>query len=121
MEEMRDRLVCCGVNKLLSVDILAKAIINANRGSNILTRTSMGRINFYWPAELAGELGTPKDQRASENGPPYRRFRLFPSCAGYFLMNLKTNVGVMLKNVNDALVSLSNSLEERESLQQRVQ
>jgi hypothetical protein len=121
MEEMRDQLVHCGVDKSLSVDILAKAINNANRGSNILTRTSMGRINFYQPAELAGEPGTPKDQRASENGPPHRRFRIFPSCAGYFLMNLKTNVGVMLKNINDALMILLNSLEERESLQQRAQ
>ncbi len=120
-EEMRDRLIHCGVHKLLSVDILAKAINNANRGSNFLTRTSMGRINFYRPAELAGKPGTLKDQHASENGPPHRRFCIFPSCTGYFPMNLKTNVGVMLKNVNDALMRLSNSLEERESLRQRAQ
>jgi hypothetical protein len=58
-EEMRNQLVHCGVDKSLSVDILAKAINNANRGSKIFTRTSMGRIIFYWPAELAGEPGTP--------------------------------------------------------------
>ncbi len=36
-------------------------------------------------------------------------------------MNPKTDVGVLVKNVSDALVSLSNSLEERESLGQRAQ
>ncbi len=77
MEEMHDRLVHCGVDKSLNVDILAKAINNANRGSNILLLTSMGRINFYRPAKSAGEPGTPKDQRASENGPPHRRFCIF--------------------------------------------
>jgi hypothetical protein len=111
-EEISDQLVHCGVDKLLSVDILTKAINNANRGSKILTRTSMGRIIFYPPAKLAGEPGTPKDQCASENGPPHRGFRILPSCAGYFLVNPKTVVGVLVKNVSDAFVSLLNSLEE---------
>jgi hypothetical protein len=99
IEEMRDRLVHCGVNKLLCVDLLAKSIRHAHQGGGILARTFMGRIQFYRPVEFAGQPGTPKDQCSSENGPPHRRLSISPECAAYFQLHLNTKVVVMLKNV----------------------
>jgi hypothetical protein len=113
---MRNWLVHYGVDKLLSVDLLAQALQNANRGFSILTQTFMGKIKFYRPVEFAGQPGTPKDQLASENGPPHRQFCISPSCTTYFQLHSNRNVVLMLKNVNDCLVSLSNALEEQESL-----
>ena len=116
IEEMRNWLVHYGVDKSLSVDLLAQALQNANRGFSILTQTCMGKIKFYWPVEFAGQPGTPKDQCASENGPPHYRFCISPSCTTYFQLHSNKNVVLMLKNVNDCLVSLSNALEEQERL-----
>jgi len=77
----------------------------------------MGKVQFYRPVEFAGQAGTPKDQRASENGPPHRRFfNISPSCDAYFQLHPNKNVVLMLKDVNDCLVSLSSALEEQESL-----
>jgi hypothetical protein len=93
IEEMRDRLVHCGVDKSLSIDLLAKALKHANRELSLLTQTKMGRIQFYRPVEFAGEPGTPKDQRASENGPPHRGlFTISPSCNDYFQLHPNKNV-----------------------------
>jgi hypothetical protein len=66
-------------------------------------------------------LLVPKDQHASQNSPPYRGFCSSPSCTGYFHLHLNSNVVVIVKNVNEALLSLSNALEEVESLQLRAQ
>ncbi len=85
-------------------------------GSVFARELSLGKIKFYRPVEFAGQPGTPKDQLASENGPPHRQFCISPSCTTYFQLHSNRNVVLMLKNVNDCLVSLSNALEEQESL-----
>ncbi len=56
IEEMRNWLVHYGVDKLLSVDLLAQALQNANRGFSILTQTFMGKIKFYRPWSLPVNL-----------------------------------------------------------------
>jgi len=122
LEEMRNQLVYCGVDKSLSTHILANALRFANRGLSILTQSFMGKVQFYRPVEFAGQPGTPKDQHASENGPPHRRFfTISPSCDAYFQLHPNKNVVLMLKDVNDCLVSLSSAVEEQESLRLNAQ
>ena len=122
MEEMRNRLVYCGVDKSLSTHILANALRFANRGLSILTQSFMGKVQFYRPVEFAGQPGTPKDQRASKNAPPHRRlFTISPSCEAYFQLHPNQNVVLMLKDVNDCLVSISSALEEQECLRLNAQ
>ena len=66
IEEMGNWLVNSGVDKWLSVDLLANVLWNANIGFSILTQTFMGKIQFYQLVEFAGQPGTPKDQRKSK-------------------------------------------------------
>ena len=63
VEEMQRRLVVGGVDKVLSVELLQRAIERVNRSETILSRRKEGRSNtaYYRPSIFMHDTGTPEE------------------------------------------------------------
>ena len=59
IEEMRDRLVHCGVDKALTTNMIGEALKKVNRGESFLTRRHEGKTPHYRPAIYSNEAGLP--------------------------------------------------------------
>ena len=68
VNEMRDRLICGGVDRALSKKLLEIALHRANREGNFLSKNEYEKIQYYRPKSLQDAVGTPKDQRGSQSG-----------------------------------------------------
>ena len=68
VDEMRERLVHCGVDKALTTDILMTALTRANRSGVILEKRPEGKTKYFRPATYAHLPGTPLDQRKKWKG-----------------------------------------------------
>lgn len=115
VDEMRERLVGCGVDKVLTVDIIADALKWANRGGCLLTNRKDGRTNYYRPACYSHEAGAPSDQRINLAGS--KRVPISPDRNFY---KTKKDTSEMLDMVNRALVTFDNECEVQHK-QQRIQ
>ena len=103
IEEMRDRLVHCGVDKALTTNMIGEALKKVNRGESFLTRRHEGKTPYYRPAIYSNESGTPNDQRIVLKGS--KRLPITPQ-RDYFKSTEQTVN--MLAMVNQALVQLDN-------------
>ena len=62
MEEMRDRLIHIGVDRVLSTEMVENAIKRVGRGLISRRRDGGNNISFYRPSLLDHECGAPLDQ-----------------------------------------------------------
>ena len=63
VEEMRDRLVHCGVHHSLTVDMVQAALRSSNRGNTLLLKREFNGNSYYVPTKFADESIVPTDQR----------------------------------------------------------
>ena len=103
IEEMRDRLIHCGVDKALTTNMIGEALKKVNRGESFLTRRHEGKTPYYRPAIYSNESGTPNDQRIVLKGS--KRLPITPQ-RDYFKSTEQT--ANMLAMVNQALVQFDN-------------
>ena len=98
VDEMRERLVHCGVDKALSTEILMTALTRANRSGVILQKRPEGKTKYFRPAIYAHLPGTPLDQRKKWKGE--RRTPISPERD--FLVS-KSSQSDTVKAINEAL------------------
>ena len=63
VDEMRDRLIQCGVDRALSSDMIIQALNQVNRGGSLMTKRPDGKTSYYRPSCYLFEAGAPLDQR----------------------------------------------------------
>ena len=68
VEEMRDRLVHCGVHRSVSTDHLVQALTRVNKGEGLLARRREKGTAFYRPSLCHGDQITHIDQRLQIKG-----------------------------------------------------
>jgi hypothetical protein len=104
--EMRDRLVHCGVDKSLTLEMLRQAIKQVNRDGCYLIRRREGNEAYFRPAKLAFSPGTPKDQR---NNVGSKRLPITPA-RDYFSKSTPESIA-KLRLVNDALIQFDTDAD----------
>ena len=103
IEEMRDRLIHCGIDKALTTNMIAEALKKVSRGESFLTRRHEGKTPYYRPAIYSNKSGTPHDQRIHLKGS--KRLPITPQ-RDYFKSTKDT--ANTLAMVNKALVQFDN-------------
>ena len=62
-EEIRDRLLHCGVHNSLTVDMVQSALRSSNRGNVFLKKREFNGTSYYVPTKFADDSIVPTDQR----------------------------------------------------------
>ena len=111
VNEMRDRLICGGVDRALSKKLLQIALHRANRGGNFLSINEFQKIQYYRPKSIQDAVGTPKDQRGSQSGQGVRN-----PPREYFLSDkVSPDTTIKVWDLNFALVLYENALWQYET------
>jgi len=109
--EMRDRLVHCGVYHSLTVDMVTNALRRSNNGEKILWKNEFGKVVYYVPSIYPKSSEQPNAQRFKAKGGREQRIQINPE-RNYF--KSCADAKHHLERVNNALDELAEVEEERQ-------
>ena len=114
VEEMRDRLVFCGVDDSLTSDTLSSALRYSNKLGVIERRVYLD-VCYFRPALCASNPGAPLDQRVKPNG-HFRRHGCLPISLPRGFLESTPAAKSKLVAINAALSKLTEDTDDDEDI-----
>ena len=109
INEMRDRLVHCGVHNSLSPELLEYAVTRCNSGSMFVTKRTDGHTSFYRHSSLTHDVGAPLDQRNRLSSRYAKRLPINPD-RDY--LKTRADARQKLEMINSALLQYANDIDK---------